>query len=160
MVRLSQADAAELVLREAARPMHRREITEAILARGWDCWDGSPGATPWESVGRAITQEIAKRGAGARFEYERKGSGFFSLRSASGGVASEHLRSEDSLHGLIAEVARAGHAPIDFICVATRRALKDARIREKEAAHERGYRQFPVQPGEFDDLADDAWDEL
>jgi hypothetical protein len=78
---MSQADAAAEVLLESGRPMHRREITEEILRRGLDVWaSGGPGRTPWESVGRAITQEIVQLGQRSRFEYERKGSGTYKFR--------------------------------------------------------------------------------
>ena len=85
---MSQADAAELVLRDTGRAMHRREITDEILRRGLDVWaEDGPGNTPWESVGRAITQEIANLGERSRFTYLRKGSGTYVLRELHGGVA-------------------------------------------------------------------------
>ena len=48
---------------------------------GLDGWASEgPGRTPWESIGRAITQEIVQLGESARFEYARKGSGTYRLR--------------------------------------------------------------------------------
>src|ERR1043165_3030331 len=83
----SQADAAAEVLQEAGRPMHRREITDAILRHGWNVWGGgAPGRTPWESVGRAITQEIVQLGNKSRFAYEHKGRGTYRLQRRSDGA--------------------------------------------------------------------------
>jgi hypothetical protein len=96
---MSKADAAELVLQRARRPLHRARITDEIIHRGYRVWGaGKPGKTPEESVGRALTQKIAKLGEAARFDYVNgKGSGMFDLRRHRVGhpsIDSHHERME------------------------------------------------------------------
>lgn len=181
---LSQADAAEIVLSEARRPLHRTQITEEIRRRGLPVWGaGRPGKTPEESVGRALTQEIARLRESARFEYVNgKGSGIFQLRPRSRppGVADSsevrRHRGDDARRGepsagvpgvtvtvpreLIDEVVRIGVEPTDFVRAATKTALAAHKRRLLEAAHERGYQLIPVGPDEFSDPDSDAWDAL
>ena len=57
-------DAATAVLSEAGEPLHYREITRRMLARG--LWTTN-GKTPWETVNARITVDIRGRGAASRF---------------------------------------------------------------------------------------------
>ncbi|GMV84893.1 MAG: hypothetical protein AMXMBFR80_07510 [Dehalococcoidia bacterium] len=187
---LSQAEAAELVLRRSGRPMHRNEITDDIIKAGYPVWGkGGPGRTPEESVGRAITQDILRRGPDSRFEYfNGKGSGMFRLRDtahaqahhaghrpAGGGGQDIELESEsprrvtrlreprvtESLDDLLDDVLREGLDPIPFIRDATREAIRKLKFQRLEREHEDGYRRMPVQPDEFGGDEDSTiWDEL
>ncbi|MCZ7575929.1 MAG: winged helix-turn-helix domain-containing protein [Dehalococcoidia bacterium] len=188
---LSQADAAELVLQSAGRPMHRNDITDGIIKAGFKVWGkGGPGLTPEESVGRAITQDILRRGADSRFEYfGGKGSGMFRLRErtigdGSPGAQYQLTRAQDSdierepvlrgglgrlreprvtetLDDLVEDVARLGLDPVPFICGATHEAIRRLELRRLEREHEEGYRRVPVQPDEFGGDEDPTmWDEL
>ena len=179
---MTQADAAELVLSEQRRPLHRREISDEIISRNLPVWGaGGPGKTPWESVGRALTQEIANRGAASRFEYvDGRGSGVFRLR-ASSSVGNDNdaprvtnitrvgtmapAREANSAKcvtevELLERIGRLGADPDQFIKTAVLKALKDAEVRLLEEQHRRGYERFPVQPDEFVEMDPDAWDEL
>lgn len=188
---LSQADAAELVLQRAGRPLHRNDITAGIIKAGFEVWGkGGPGRTPEESVGRAITQDILRRGADSRFEYfGGKGSGMFRLRrrtidDESPGTRRHSPGSQDSdieqgpalmgrdarlreprvteaLDDLVEEVMRRGLDPVSFICNATHEAIRKLEVRRLEREHEEGYRRLPVQPDEFGGDEDPTmWDEL
>jgi hypothetical protein len=142
--------------------MHRTEITEEILKRGLDVWsDAGPGRTPWESVGRALTQEIALRGTSARFDYEKKGTGRFRLRGkvATGGPArTPHLSGTvigvelpaETLQVLDDEVARLGITRNEFARRALERSLWEIDQKRAEDEWAESYRSDP--PSE-DDLA-------
>ena len=188
---LSQADAAELVLQSAGRPMHRNDITDGIIKAGFEVWGkGGPGRTPEESVGRAITQDILRKGADSRFEYFKgKGSGMFRLRQrTTGGEGpgihrNEHAEREsafghksalagglarlrepryaETLEDLIEDVSRHGLEPVPFICSVTHEAIRKLELQRLEREHEEGYRRVPVQPDEFGGDEDSTmWDEL
>jgi hypothetical protein len=175
---LTQADAAEIVLQDAKRPLHREDISGEILKRNLPVWGrGKPGKTPWESVGRALTQEIAHRGAAARFEYVGgKGSGVFTLRSAATGEADSApsiglVRGRDYKQGetdatgwadadILKRISALGAEPALFVRNALLQALKEAEVRKLEEEHRRGYERIPVQPDEFVEMDPEAWDEL
>lgn len=160
---LSQADAAAIVLRDARKPMHRNEITQEILRRGLDVWSGSgPGDTPWESVGRAITQEIIRLGDHARFEYERKGSGVFRLRDANGDprpdrqTGRQHPKKSpvwvempsELLERLDDECARAGVSRDEFVNRALQRQLWFLDQKQAEEEWSASYREQPPDEGD------------
>ncbi|HML97528.1 MAG TPA: winged helix-turn-helix domain-containing protein, partial [Tepidiformaceae bacterium] len=177
-------------LRRSGRPMHRNEITDDIIKAGYPVWGkGGPGRTPEESVGRAITQDILRRGPDSRFEYfNGKGSGMFRLRDtahaqahhaghrpAGGADQDTELESEsprgvtrlreprvtESLDDLLDDVLREGLDPIPFIRDATREAIRKLKFQRLEREHEDGYRRMPVQPDEFGGDEDStSWDEL
>ncbi len=188
---LSQADAAELVLKRAGRPLHRNDITADIIKAGFEVWGkGGPGRTPEESVGRAITQDILRRGTDSRFEYfGGKGSGMFRLRQRTIGDESPSARRHPSrfqnsdierepaligrvarlreprvtetLDDLVEDVMRRGLDAVPFICGATRDAIRKLELRRLEREHEEGYRRVPAQPDEFGGDEDPTmWDEL
>lgn len=187
---LSQADAAALVLQRTGHPMHRNDITDAIIKAGFQVWGRfGPGRTPEESVGRAITQEIRRRGDESRFEYVNgKGSGVFRLRPRADGTGSLRADSEpgttrepqlarepwlperplrlreprvtETLDDLIEDVLRHGLDPVPFICRATREALRKLELQRLEKEHAEGYQRVPVQPDEFGDGDASMWDEL
>jgi hypothetical protein len=152
---LSQADAAAMILRDAGRSMHRAQITEEILRRGLDVWsDAGPGRTPWESVGRALTQEIARRGAAARFAYERKGSGIFRLRDNAGhapdpkpqrskGTAIDVDLPDAMLKALDEEVRRLGITRKEFVHRALNRRLWELDQKRAEDEWAESYRSDP-----------------
>ena len=50
-------DAAAVVLEEAHGPLHYREVTERMLARG--LWT-TAGKTPWDTVNARIAVDIRK----------------------------------------------------------------------------------------------------
>jgi len=57
-------DAAYSVLREAAEPLHYREITKRILAQGnWV----TGGKTPWATVNARLAKDIQEHGDSSRF---------------------------------------------------------------------------------------------
>jgi hypothetical protein len=172
---MTQADAAEIVLKEVRRPLHRQELSDEIIRRKLPVWgDGAPRKTPWESVGRAVTQEIVRRGASSRFEYVHgKGSGTFRLREggspgsearagatppAANTQPSPSIRCSDA--ELLERIRRIGVDAEEFIREAVFRAIREAEIRALEEQHRRGYERFPVQPDEFVEMDPDAWDEL
>jgi hypothetical protein len=108
---MTQADAAAYVLEGAGRPMHRKEIAEEIVRRQMPVWRrGSPGNTPQESVGRALTQEILRDGRVSRFAFEGgKGSGVFRLREQPANRREKPDRSLEDLPAL-APVYRANES--------------------------------------------------
>ena len=67
--------AAEIVLRKAGRPMHSREIAQAIIAA-----EGSQltGKTPWKTVTARLSVDILDRGNASPFM--RTSHGLFALR--------------------------------------------------------------------------------
>ena len=67
-------DAAEVVLREAAEPLHYRELTRRMLDRG--LWT-TTGKTPWETINSRINENIKLCGSSSRFR--REGSGHFAV---------------------------------------------------------------------------------
>ena len=71
-------DAAAVVLEEAHGPLHYREVTERMLARG--LWT-TAGKTPWDTVNARIAVDIRKRGPSSRFV--RVGPGRFALNAPS-----------------------------------------------------------------------------
>jgi hypothetical protein len=172
---MTQADAAEIVLRELRQPLHREAISGEILKRNFPVWShGKPGKTPWESVGRALTQEIANRGSAARFEYVGgKGSGVFRLRIPADASESSddrrrpRLAADDGVRAirltdgdLLSRIGLLKMDPEQFVRVAVLRALRDAEIRKLEEEHRQGYERIPVQPDEFVEMDPEAWDEL
>jgi predicted NUDIX family phosphoesterase len=75
MVSLSITDAAELVLRKAARSMHARELAEQINLSGCARLRGQ---TPWKTVNARLSEDILRHGCGSRFM--RTDHGYFALR--------------------------------------------------------------------------------
>ena len=73
---MNAIQAAVVVLREAAGPLHYREITERMLAQR--LWTTS-GKTPWNTVNALIAVDIKDQGANSRFVRVRPG--FFALNS-------------------------------------------------------------------------------
>lgn len=67
-------DAAEIVLRQTARPMRCSEIVEAMLSKGY--WT-TTGQTPSATLHAAISRDIGAKGKKSRFR--RTGKGLFSL---------------------------------------------------------------------------------
>jgi hypothetical protein len=167
---MTQADAAEMILTELRRPLHRNELTAEMIRRKLPVWGaGAPKKTPHESVGRALTQEIARRGDEARFEFvDGKGSGVFQLRrrptaGASVRVAPDRSKSSRPVvldERLLGRIQRTGQPPEDFVRAAVLRALSECEVNEKEEAHRRGYAQHPVQTDEFSAMDPAAWDEI
>ena len=79
--------AAEVVLKEAGKPLHYKEITQRMLDRG--LWQ-SEGKTPEATVSSTITTNIQKYGAHSHFQ--RTDEGVYALRS--GGLPEFHTSSE------------------------------------------------------------------
>ena len=75
---MNALDAAAMVLKEAHTPLHYREVTERMLARG--LWT-TAGKTPWDTVNARIAVDIRKRGPSSRFV--RVGPGRFALNAPS-----------------------------------------------------------------------------
>lgn len=71
---MNAIDAAVVVLREAAGPLHYREITDRMLAQ--NLWTTS-GKTPWNTVNALIAVDIKDRGANSSFVRARPG--YFAL---------------------------------------------------------------------------------
>ena len=154
---LSQADAAAIVLKDAGKPMHRTEITQEILNRGLQVWSASgPGRTPWETVGRAITQEIVHLGDSSRFDYERKGSGRFRLKQADSvpqaarktprlraGTTIDVELDDKTLAALDVECADRGVARAEMVRRMLRRHLWELDVKRAEEQWERSYREEP-----------------
>ena len=67
-------DAAFVVLRDAGRPLHYREITTQIVER--KLWD-TEGITPWQTVNARINDDIRSLGSASRFVHA--GPGLFGL---------------------------------------------------------------------------------
>lgn len=63
--KLSQLDAAVMVLGEAGTPMTTKAMIEAMAAKGY--WTSPGGATPAQTLYSAILRELQKKGADARF---------------------------------------------------------------------------------------------
>jgi restriction system protein len=61
---MSALSAAEIVLREAGKPLPCREITGKALAHGY--WT-SKGKTPWATIAAQLYSDIKKHGAASRF---------------------------------------------------------------------------------------------
>lgn len=79
--------AAEVVLKEAGKPLHYKEITQRMLDRG--LWQ-SEGKTPEATVSSTITTNIQKYGAHSHFQHTDEG--VYALRS--GGSSEFHTPSE------------------------------------------------------------------
>lgn len=79
--------AAEVVLKEAGKPLHYKEITQRMLDRG--LWQ-SEGKTPEATVSSTITTHILKYGAHSHFQ--RTDEGVYALRS--GGLSEFHTPGE------------------------------------------------------------------
>jgi restriction system protein len=78
---------AEVVLKEAGKPLHYKEITQRMLDRG--LWQ-SEGKTPEATVSSTITTNIQKYGAHSHFQ--RTDEGVYALRS--GGSSELHTLGE------------------------------------------------------------------
>ncbi|MHB0859041.1 MAG: winged helix-turn-helix domain-containing protein [Anaerolineae bacterium] len=70
------AEAAEIILREAAEPLHFRDITQRAIAMGLI---DVQGQTPWNSMNGVLRRTIRNRGAEAPFV--SLGDGRFALRA-------------------------------------------------------------------------------
>jgi predicted NUDIX family phosphoesterase len=71
----SHLDAVELVLRQAARPMHSREIARAVSAAAKVRLGGE---TPWKTITARLSMDILRQGDRSRFK--RSDHGLFALR--------------------------------------------------------------------------------
>jgi len=58
--------------------MKARELTDAVLARGWV----TSGATPWSTLSASIGTEIAKKGAASRFAKGEERGTFVAVSAA------------------------------------------------------------------------------
>jgi hypothetical protein len=176
---MTQADAAELVLKDLRRPLHRNEITDEIIRRDLPVWGSTngPSKTPSESIGRALTQEIANRGDSSRFEYVHgKGSGVFQLRTGRSRSSSDYLarpaafRASDAEaaatpvdlkdEDLIRRITATGAEPQQFAREAVLKAVRQAETHQLEERQRQGYERHPIQPDEFTEMDSSAWDEL
>ncbi|MYC35296.1 MAG: hypothetical protein F4X66_00030, partial [Chloroflexi bacterium] len=71
---MKSIDAAFVVLHEAGRPLHYREITSQIIER--NLWE-TQGKTLWDTVAARLGDDIRRFGEESRFV--RSGSGMFGL---------------------------------------------------------------------------------
>lgn len=71
---MNAIDAAFVVLHDAGRPLHYREITKMMLAQ--KLW-ATEGATPWNTVNARLAVDIKDQGPTSRFV--RVGRGLFTL---------------------------------------------------------------------------------
>lgn len=78
--KLSQLDAAAIVLGKADAPMNCMQMVNAMTEQG--LWTSDKGLTPWATLSAAIRSEIKKKGAESRFAIA--GRGLFQL--AKGGA--------------------------------------------------------------------------
>jgi hypothetical protein len=69
--KLSALDAAAKVLAETGTPMRCQELIDAMAARGY--WTSPKGLTPAATLYAAMQNEIAKKGADARFQKTERG---------------------------------------------------------------------------------------
>ena len=70
---MSVLDDARAVLEAAGQPLHYREITQRMLAGGWE----TRGRTPWETVNARLAVDIKQRRQASRFV--RTSPGTFAL---------------------------------------------------------------------------------
>jgi hypothetical protein len=67
---MSGLDAAARVLKEKGQPMTVKDITDAMVAKGY--WTSS-GKTPSQTIAAAIIREIAVKGKDSRFTRTERG---------------------------------------------------------------------------------------
>ena len=84
-------DAAYSILREAAEPLHYREITKRILAQG--TWV-TRGKTPWATVYARLTNDIQQHGDSSRFR--RVEPGVFAAREPVPGVPPDGTEAKEN----------------------------------------------------------------
>ena len=77
--RVSALDAAATVLKAEGRPMRTKEMIDSMAAK--ELWTSPGGKTPEATLYSAITREIGKKGAAARFR--KVGRGEFAINGAS-----------------------------------------------------------------------------
>ena len=73
---MSGLEAAAKVLQESGKPMHYREITEEVIAKGY--WRSSKSEKPQNNIKSALLGEIHKKGKQSRFK--KTGRGLFAIR--------------------------------------------------------------------------------
>jgi hypothetical protein len=69
--KLSALDAAANVLAETGEPMRCQELIKDMAAKGY--WTSPKGLTPHATLYAAMHNEIAKKGASARFKKTERG---------------------------------------------------------------------------------------
>ena len=122
---MNALDAAEVVLREAAEPLHYRELTRRMLDRG--LW-ATKGKTPWETINSRINENIKLFGASSRFR--REGSGRFAVNEPRrirqnedpGGESRNPGRSTMSFIDAAAEVLPSSGEPMHYTAITRRRS--------------------------------------
>jgi hypothetical protein len=69
--KLSQLDAAALVLKQAGEPLNTKALVERMTKR--KLWVSPKGATPWATLHAAISKEIRLKGTESRFRKADRG---------------------------------------------------------------------------------------